>query len=108
VVCVNCARPACVEVCPTGAACIDRSVPVLRINEEECIGCGECIKACPLGAAELAEDKGVALICDLCDGDPACVEHCIYGALTFEPVRSISQRKRGLTAEAYAQRDEFS
>ncbi len=100
--------PACVEVCPTGAAYIDRSVPVVRVNEEECIGCGECVKACPFGAADFAEDKGVALICDLCNGDPACVEHCIYGALTFEPTQSLAQRKRRLTAEAYAQRDRVS
>ena len=108
IVCVNCARPACVEVCPTGAAHIDRSVPVVRVNEEECIGCGECIKACPFGAADFAEDEGVALMCDLCDGHPACVEHCIYGALTFEPAQSLAQRKRRLTAEAYAQRDQVS
>jgi carbon-monoxide dehydrogenase iron sulfur subunit len=106
IVCVNCARPACVEVCPTAAAHIDRSVPVVRVNEKECIGCGECVKACPFGAADFSAAKEVALICDLCDGQPACVEHCIYGALTFEPAKSVAQRKRRLTAEAYAQRDE--
>jgi len=102
VVCVNCARPACVEVCPTGAAYIDRSVPVVRINEEECIGCGDCIKACPFGAADFNDEKEVAFICDLCDGEPVCVANCIYGALSFEPVRSVAQRKRRATAEAYA------
>jgi carbon-monoxide dehydrogenase iron sulfur subunit len=108
VVCVNCARPACVEVCPTGAAYVDRSVPVVRSNEEDCIGCGECVKACPFGAADFNDEKEVAIICDLCDGDPACVKHCIYGALTFEPVRSVAQRKRRATAEAYAHRDHIA
>jgi len=108
IVCVNCARPACVEVCPTGAAHIDRSVPVVRVNAEECIGCGECVSACPFGAADFSEEKQVALICDLCDGHPACVEHCIYGALTFEPVQSLAKRKRRLAAEAYSHRDEVS
>ncbi|HJX39391.1 MAG TPA: 4Fe-4S dicluster domain-containing protein [Anaerolineae bacterium] len=108
IVCVNCARPACVEVCPSGAAYIDRTVPVVRVNEEDCIGCGECVKACPFGAADFNKEKEVALICDLCDGDPVCVEHCIYGALTFEPVQSLAQRKRRVTAEAYAQRDKVS
>ncbi len=101
VVCVNCAQPHCVAVCPTSAAYIDRSVPVVRINQEACIGCGECIKACPFGAADLDEEKQLALICDLCDGEPVCVEHCIYGALTYEPVQKLAQRKRRLTAELH-------
>ena len=106
IVCVNCARPACVEVCPTGAVHVDRSVPVVRIDEEECIGCEECIKACPLGAADFNDDKGVAFMCDLCDGEPVCVTHCIHGALTFGPIQRLAQRKRRATAEAYARRED--
>lgn len=102
VVCVNCAQPACVEVCPTGAVRIDRNVGVVRIVEEECIGCGECITACPFGAADFNEEKGVAFICDLCGGEPICVSNCLYGALRFEPVRNVAQRKRRATAQLYA------
>lgn len=102
VACVNCARPACVEVCPTEAIRIDRDVPVVRIVEEECIGCGECIAACPFGAAEFNEERGVAFICDLCGGEPVCVSNCLYGALRFEPVGSVAQRKRRATAQLYA------
>jgi len=29
-----------------------------------------------------------ALSCDLCDGRPACVEACTYGALTYEVASS--------------------
>lgn len=108
IVCVNCARPACVDVCPTGAVHIDRSVPVVRINEEECIGCGECVRACPFGAADFNDDKEVAFMCDLCDGEPVCVANCIYGALTFEPVQTIAQRKRRATAEAYAREEHIA
>lgn len=106
VVCVNCARPACVEVCPTGAAHVDRSVPVVRIDEEECSGCGECIKACPFGAVDLRDDRQMAFMCDLCDGEPVCVAHCIHGALGFEPVHRVAQRKRRATAEACARRED--
>ena len=58
IVCVICARPACVEVCPSGAALIDRSVSVVRIDDEECTGCGECVKACPFGAVEMHPAAG--------------------------------------------------
>ena len=99
VVCVNCARPACLEVCPTGAVRIDRNVPVVYIEEEECTGCGECITACSFGAADFNDEKGVALICDLCDGEPVCVSNCIYGALSFRPMWSVAQGKRRATAQ---------
>ena len=106
IVCVNCARPACVEACPTGAVYVDRNVPVVRIDAEECIGCEECIKACPLGAVDFDDDKGVAFMCDLCDGSPVCVTQCIHGALTFGPIQRLAQRKRWATAEAHARRDD--
>lgn len=105
IVCVNCARPACVEVCPTEAARIDQSIPAVVIKEEDCIGCGECVKACPFGAVEMHPDKEVAYLCDLCGGDPACVKNCIYGALTFKPKMSQAQQKRRTAAESYALSD---
>jgi len=88
-----------VEVCPTEAIRIDRDVGVVRIVEEECIGCGECITACPFGAVDFNEEKGVAFICDLCDGEPVCVSNCIYGALSFRPMWSVAQGKRRATAQ---------
>ena len=106
IVCVHCARPACVEACPTGAAHIDRELAVVRVNYDECTGCGECIKACPFGAVDLNADKGPAFVCDLCGGEPACVANCIHGALTFGRVQTVAQRKRRATAESYALGDQ--
>ena len=102
IVCVNCARPPCVDACPTGAAYLDRNMGVVRVNGEECIGCGECVKACPFGAIDLDAEKGVAFVCNLCGGEPACVASCISGALTFGRVPSVAQRKRRATAESFA------
>ncbi len=119
VVCVNCADAPCIPACPTGAVYRDRAVPVVRINEEECTGCGECVDACPFGAVDRPAEKDVAIVCDLCDGAPACVTSCIYGALSFEPQRAAaetaqttrtsetgetSEVKRWATARAAAER----
>jgi carbon-monoxide dehydrogenase iron sulfur subunit len=99
-VCVNCGHPPCVEVCPTGAAHLDRTMPVIRIDEEECIGCGECVAACPFGAIDLNEEKGVAFTCDLCDGNPACVAVCNQGALTLGRGQRLAGLKRDIAAKA--------
>lgn len=45
--CQHCRKPACVEVCPTGASWVDEATGIVRIKIEECIGCESCAKACP-------------------------------------------------------------
>lgn len=52
IVCVNCADAPCIPACPVGAVYRDLRVPVVRIKEDECIGCGACITACPFGAVD--------------------------------------------------------
>jgi carbon-monoxide dehydrogenase iron sulfur subunit len=99
VACVSCTHPACVQACPSQAAYLDRTVPVVRIDEEACIGCGECVRACPMGAVWLHEEKGVAMICDLCNGEPACVANCIPGALKLVDIRDVAQCEPGVTGE---------
>jgi anaerobic carbon-monoxide dehydrogenase iron sulfur subunit len=99
VVCVNCADAPCIPACPTGAVFRDAAVPVVRIDEAKCIGCAACVRACPFGAAEMNEERRVAIMCDLCDGKPACVSHCIYGALSFDRASVTAQVKR--LAQAY-------
>ena len=104
VVCVNCVTAPCIPACPVGAIYRDASVPVVRLNEEQCIGCRACVRACPFGAADMNEERGVAIICDLCDGQPACVSHCMYGALSFGRASETTQAKRLAQAHQVAAR----
>lgn len=99
VACLDCADPPCVAACPTTACHIDRGVPVVRVDEALCIGCRECVVACPFGAAHFNSVKGKAYQCDLCGGDPACVHQCYPGALHFEPVERTAARKGRTRAE---------
>ena len=100
VVCHQCARAPCIEVCPVKALSKDAKTSAVIVDEEKCIGCGECVKACPFGAITLHPEKNVAVVCDLCNGDPACVKYCPTGALKFETINILANRKREVTAES--------
>ncbi|MFW6161291.1 MAG: ATP-binding protein [Planctomycetota bacterium] len=57
---------------------------IIRIDEEKCTGCGECIPNCPEGALQIIDGKA-RLVSDLfCDGLGACIGHCPEGAITVE------------------------
>ena len=39
---------------------------IVLINEEACIGCQECVEACPFGAMQFNEETEFAVKCDMC------------------------------------------
>lgn len=45
--CQHCEKPACLEVCPTGATTKDEETGIVSVDSELCIGCESCIQACP-------------------------------------------------------------
>jgi len=86
--CFQCDDPICAYFCPVDA--ISRSEDgIVVVDEDTCIGCKLCIHGCPYGVMFYNEVKGVAGKCDLCTSriqhglEPACVQHCIGGALQF-------------------------
>ena len=57
---------------------------IIRIDEEKCNGCGQCVPNCHEGALQIIDGK-VRLISDLmCDGLGACIGYCPEGAITIE------------------------
>jgi carbon-monoxide dehydrogenase iron sulfur subunit len=80
-VCRLCGHAPCVEACPTGALYRDDATGAVLLSAERCSGCSACVDACPFGVATLHPATGLALICDLCGGDPACVKRCATGAI---------------------------
>lgn len=57
---------------------------IIRIDEERCTGCGECVPACAEGALEIVGGKVHVVEDFLCDGLGACLGECPEGALTIE------------------------
>jgi NAD-dependent dihydropyrimidine dehydrogenase PreA subunit len=57
---------------------------IIKIDEELCNGCGQCIPACPEGALQIIDGKA-RLVSDLmCDGLGACIGECPESAIEIE------------------------
>lgn len=57
---------------------------IIRIDEDLCDGCGECIVACAEGALRLVDGKARLVKETFCDGFGDCVGECPTGALVVE------------------------
>lgn len=82
-VCRQCGVARCVEACPEGALERDPQTKAVRLKHELCTGCLECAKACPFQAVHIHPTTMRPMFCDLCNGEPACIERCATGALSF-------------------------
>ena len=57
---------------------------IVKIDEEKCNGCGQCITACAEGAIKLINGKAKLISEVYCDGLGACIGHCPQDAITIE------------------------
>ncbi len=99
-VCNMCPDAPCVKACPvepepkTGRKAIyrDEKTQTIQTDLSRCIACGSCAKACAeqrTGVIELDPKTGKPRpICNLCGGDPQCVKHCPFNALSLVEVKT--------------------
>ncbi|WP_170180250.1 4Fe-4S binding protein [Desulfoglaeba alkanexedens] len=52
-----------------------------QVDQEKCVGCGECAKACSFGAISIQNGKAVVAP-QLCQGCRVCVSACPKGAIS--------------------------
>lgn len=116
--CKHCENAPCKAVCKQNA--IIRHNGQVVVDEVKCIGCKDCLMACPFGAVSLLpffvngvrvpqadseEGKVAAAKCDMCFEDkegPACVRACPNKALHITDVNEDRKRKNIAAAEALA------
>lgn len=86
--CMHCTQASCIEVCPSGAISKMENGTTL-IDQNRCIGCKNCVVACPFGAVGFDPATGTSRKCWFCQNrlennlQPACVKTCPPGALQF-------------------------
>lgn len=97
-VCQQCDVAMCEHVCQPGAISRDPATNALVVNYERCIGCRLCVVACPYGAMSFHPVERRVVKCNLCAGDPRCVQFCETGAVRFAEPEAIAFEKRVATA----------
>jgi carbon-monoxide dehydrogenase iron sulfur subunit len=94
IACRLCEDPQCVIACPREALSQSEETGVIMVDEEMCNGCAWCVEACDFGAIQLHPESRVAFVCDLCEGEPKCVEWCPEEALDFITEDVLAQKAR--------------
>ena len=87
--CMHCADPGCLKACPAPGAIVQYANGIVDFQEENCIGCGYCVTACPFDIPRISRRDHKAYKCTLCSDrvavglEPACIKACPTGALVF-------------------------
>lgn len=100
-VCSQCETPYCAQVCPTTALVKNTTTGLVDFLKEKCIGCKQCVVACPWGSIRINHLGTEIIKCDHCSGDPACVKVCKPEALTYVEVEDVVAGKQHGVAQTY-------
>jgi Fe-S-cluster-containing dehydrogenase component len=88
-VCMHCTDATCAMVCPADAIKIRPDGIVQSALKPRCIGCSNCVLACPFGVPKYVSEFDQMMKCDMCYDrssiglTPMCASVCPSGALWF-------------------------
>ena len=86
IVCRACHQAPCARVCPTDALTL-REGGGVKLKPELCIGCENCVEACPFGAVFWDQGTNKPQICIYCG---YCAQYCPYDVLALEEVEAVA------------------
>ena len=108
VVCMHCEEPACAAACPADAIKKTADGVVQSALQSRCIGCSNCVLACPFGIPRYDARIDQMMKCDLCYDRtsvglrPMCATVCPSGAISFGTREEIEAGRRERPARTFA------
>jgi Fe-S-cluster-containing dehydrogenase component len=100
VVCMHCEDPACARVCPADAIKQSEDGIVHSALKSRCIGCSNCVLACPFGVPRYMADVDQMMKCDMCfdrtsiGKKPMCATVCPSQALYYGTREELERMRR--------------
>jgi Fe-S-cluster-containing dehydrogenase component len=100
-VCMHCEDPTCAEVCPADAIKQNEDGVVQSALKPRCIGCSNCVIACPFGVPKYFALQDQMMKCDMCYDrssvglKPMCASVCPSEALWFGTPDEFAANRAG-------------
>ena len=101
IICMHCEEPACAAVCPADAIKRTPDGVVQSSLKPRCIGCSNCVFACPFGVPKYKVEFDQMMKCDMCydrtsiGKKPRCATVCPSQALFFGTPEEIATMRGG-------------
>jgi Fe-S-cluster-containing dehydrogenase component len=101
--CMHCQDPVapCAQVCPALAILITPEGVVQQADPSRCIGCRNCVYACPFGVPKFDIEARLMKKCNLCydrtarDLKPWCAQACPTQAIWYGDYEEFVNERRG-------------
>jgi Fe-S-cluster-containing dehydrogenase component len=106
-VCMHCEDPICAQVCPADAIKKTPEGVVQSSLKPRCIGCSNCVLACPFGVPKYDAHIDQMMKCDMCydrtsiGKKPMCATVCPSQALAFTTLEEIEQTRDGVPTNVW-------
>ena len=96
-VCMHCEDPTCAEVCPADAIKQTEHGIVQSALKPRCIGCSNCVLACPFGVPKYMAEIDQMMKCDRTSEGlkPMCASVCPSEALWYGTIEQFDASRRG-------------
>jgi Fe-S-cluster-containing dehydrogenase component len=100
-VCMHCEDPTCAHVCPADAIKQTEDGIVQSSLKPRCIGCSNCVLACPFGVPKYMAEIDQMMKCDMCTDrtseglKPMCASVCPSEALWYGTLEEFRQGRTG-------------
>lgn len=101
IICMHCDEPACAAVCPADAIKRTPDGVVQSSLKPRCIGCSNCVFACPFGVPKYMPEFDQMMKCDMCydrtsiGKKPMCATVCPSQALMYGTPEEIAESRSG-------------